>query len=75
MNALVRLAGGAAAVPAFREQLAEVSGRRDIEFFDLAAEAQHVREVADFEATRSSRSRPPRSSRPCSSSASRWRGT
>jgi ABC-type lipoprotein release transport system permease subunit len=50
LNALVRLEGGAAAVPGFREQLAEVSGRRDIEFMDLSAEAQHVREVADFEA-------------------------
>lgn len=50
VNALIRLADGAAAVPAFREQLAEVSGRRDIEFFDLSADAQHVREVADFEA-------------------------
>ncbi|MEO6318724.1 MAG: FtsX-like permease family protein [Acidimicrobiales bacterium] len=51
VNAIVRLEGGADAVPAFRQQLAEVSGRRDIDFFYLAAEAQHVAEVADFEAS------------------------
>ena len=50
VNALVRLDGGPAAVPEFRERLAEVSGRSDIEFMDLAAEAQHSRDVADFEA-------------------------
>lgn len=50
VNALVRLDGGAAAVPAFRERLAEVSGRRDIEFFDLPAMADHAADVADFEA-------------------------
>jgi cell division protein FtsX len=50
VNALVRLEGGAAAVPAFREQLAAVSGRRDIDFFYLAAEANHTKDVADFEA-------------------------
>ena len=49
-NALVRLEGGAAAVPAFREELAEISGRRDIEFFDLAAGADHYRGVTRFEA-------------------------
>lgn len=49
-NALVRLEGGAAAIPAFREKLAEISGRRDIEFFDLAAEADHAIEVTGFEA-------------------------
>lgn len=50
INALIRLDGGAAAVPAFREDLAELTGRRDIEFFDLASEASHVRDVAEFEA-------------------------
>ncbi|MEO7429718.1 MAG: FtsX-like permease family protein, partial [Acidimicrobiales bacterium] len=49
-NALLRLDGGAAAVPAFRERLAEVSGRRDIEFFDLAAKADHITDVTGFEA-------------------------
>jgi hypothetical protein len=50
VNALLRLEGGGAAIPAFREQLAEVSGRRDIEFFDLVAQADHVSDVAGFEA-------------------------
>ncbi|MGH9275551.1 MAG: hypothetical protein ACRDZU_12970, partial [Acidimicrobiales bacterium] len=50
VNALVRLEGGGAAIPAFREQLAEVSGRRDIEFFDMVAMEAHASDVADFEA-------------------------
>jgi cell division protein FtsX len=50
VNALVRLKGGAAAIPGFREDLADLAGRRDIEFFDLAAGAQHAKDVADFEA-------------------------
>lgn len=50
INALVRLKGGAAAVPEFRAQLADVSGRRDIDFFYLAAEGKHVADVAGFEA-------------------------
>ena len=50
VNALVRLEGGGDAVPAFREELAEVTGRRDIEFFDLVGDARHVHDVARFEA-------------------------
>ncbi len=50
INALVRLHGGAGAVAEFRDDLAEVSGRRDIDFFNLAEEAQHQVDVADFEA-------------------------
>jgi len=50
INALVRLDGGARAVPDFRDDLAELTGRRDIEFFDLAAGAAHAEDVADFEA-------------------------
>jgi len=50
INALVRLDGGADAVPDFREDLAELTGRRDIEFFDLAAMADHAADVARFEA-------------------------
>jgi ABC-type lipoprotein release transport system permease subunit len=50
INALVRLDGGAADVPQFREDLAELTGRRDIEFFDLAAMADHAADVAGFEA-------------------------
>ena len=49
-NALVRLDGGRAAIPAFRERLAEVTGRRDIEFFDLVEMADHAEDVGDFEA-------------------------
>jgi len=40
INALVRLDGGAAAVPQFREDLAALTGRHDIEFFDLSAMAK-----------------------------------
>jgi ABC-type lipoprotein release transport system permease subunit len=50
VNALVRLEGGADAIPRFRRELAEVSGRTDIEFLDLAAAADHANDVADFEA-------------------------
>ena len=50
INALVRLEGGGDAVPEFREELAEVTGRRDIEFFDLVDDARHVHDVARFEA-------------------------
>lgn len=50
VNALIRLDGGAAAIPAFREKLVEVSGRRDIEFFNLAENAAHASDVAGFEA-------------------------
>jgi ABC-type lipoprotein release transport system permease subunit len=50
VNALVRLRDGAAGVPAFRERLAEASGRSDIEFLHLADMAQHARDVATFEA-------------------------
>ena len=50
INALVRLEDGGDAVPEFREELAEVTGRRDIGFFDLAGGARHLHDVADFEA-------------------------
>jgi ABC-type lipoprotein release transport system permease subunit len=49
VNALVRL-DDPDGVPAFREHLAEVTGRRDIEFFDLAGDASHARDVTGFEA-------------------------
>ena len=50
VNALVRLEDGLEGVGRFREQLAEVTGRNDIEFFNLAEDAQHVRDVTGFEA-------------------------
>lgn len=49
-NALVRLEDGGAGIAEFRERLAEVSGRRDIEFFNLVEMAEHAREVGAFEA-------------------------
>jgi hypothetical protein len=50
VNALVRLADGAAGLPAFRDGLAAVSGRADIEMFDLTEEAAKVARRASFEA-------------------------
>lgn len=50
VNALVRLADGGQGVGAFRDELARVSGRSDIEFFTLSEDAQHVRDVTGFEA-------------------------
>lgn len=50
VNALVRLDGGARDVPRFRGDLADLTGRQDIEFFDLAAMAAHAKDVAGFEA-------------------------
>lgn len=40
INALVRLRGGAEALPAFRANLARVSGRGDIELWDLSEKAR-----------------------------------
>jgi hypothetical protein len=50
VNALIRLDGGGAAIPAFQERLAEVSGRSDIDFFNLVADRDHQVEVTRFEA-------------------------
>jgi FtsX-like permease family len=51
-NALVRLHGGAASVPAFQAGLTEASGRSDIDVWDVEALfGQHQREVTGFEAT------------------------
>jgi len=49
-NAIVRLGAGADGVPEFRERLAEVTGRKDIDLFHLADDAAHVRDVTGFEA-------------------------
>jgi cell division protein FtsX len=51
INALVRLDGGAKSVPRFREDLAKLTGRRDIEFFNLAAGAKHADDVSHFESS------------------------
>ncbi|GIH25618.1 hypothetical protein Aph01nite_39280 [Acrocarpospora phusangensis] len=48
-NALVRLKGGAAALPAFRESLAAIAGTHSIDVWDMAGQyARHDREVAAF---------------------------
>ena len=49
VNALVRLRAGAADLPAFRNDLARVSGRSDIELLDLVALAAKAQRVDDFE--------------------------
>lgn len=50
INALVRLRGGPAALPAFRAELARLTGRSDIEMFDQGAEALKARKATGFEA-------------------------
>jgi hypothetical protein len=50
INALVRLRGGEAALPAFRADLARVTGRSDIDVWNNADMARHTRDVNDFEA-------------------------
>jgi hypothetical protein len=49
INALVRLRGGAGALPAFRADLARVSGRGDIDVWDLAEQARAAQKVDAFE--------------------------
>jgi hypothetical protein len=51
VNALVRLRGGAAQIPAFREDLARVSGRNDIDVWDdYAVMGGPVRKTSGYEA-------------------------
>ncbi|NED99930.1 ABC transporter permease [Phytoactinopolyspora halotolerans] len=50
-GALVRLHGGAAAIPKFREHLAQVAGQSDIVVVNQASWASTTREVTGFEAT------------------------
>ena len=50
LNALVRLRGGAADLPAFKAGLQEVSGRGDIDLMDLAEDGRHLSSVTRFEA-------------------------
>jgi FtsX-like permease family len=50
-NALIRLAGGAAEIPAFRADLARVTGRSDIDVWDNNAQiGAAVRQVTGYEA-------------------------
>jgi cell division protein FtsX len=50
LNALVRLRGGEADLPAFKAGLQQVSGRSDIDFMDLTEEGRHTHDVTTFEA-------------------------
>ncbi len=49
-NALIRLRGGAAAVPAFQAHLARVTGRSDLGIRNLPDELRHRQRAASFEA-------------------------
>ncbi|NED99927.1 ABC transporter permease [Phytoactinopolyspora halotolerans] len=51
LNALVRLDGGEAAIPAFKEKLAEVTGNPGIDVWNWADKARHYDDVAEFEAS------------------------
>jgi len=49
LSAIVRLRGGQADLPAFRADLARLSGRSSVDVFDLATLAGHYRSVTGFE--------------------------
>lgn len=49
LNALVRLDDGAAGVPAFQAALVGLTGRTDISYFDLAAQARRAARTTSFE--------------------------
>ena len=49
LNAIVRLRGGEADLPAFRAELARVTGRPTIDVLDLATLIRHYRSVTGFE--------------------------
>ena len=50
VNALIRLEGGAADIPRFKADLARITGRSDIDVWDLSEGENHSRSVAGFEA-------------------------
>ncbi len=50
VNALVRLRGGGAALPKFRNDVARITKRTDIDFMDLPAQFQQVQRQLAFEA-------------------------
>jgi ABC-type lipoprotein release transport system permease subunit len=50
LNAHVRLRGGEAAITAFQDDLARVSGRTDIDYFNQFEALAHTEEVTGFEA-------------------------
>ncbi len=50
VNALIRLENGAADIPRFKEDLADVTGRSDIDVWNQNEWQDHTREVTGFEA-------------------------
>jgi hypothetical protein len=50
INAMVRLHGGEAAIPAFKEDLARVTGRTDIDVWNMYEALRHQEGVTGFEA-------------------------
>lgn len=49
VNAMIRLTDGAESIPQFKTDLARVSGRGDIDVWDMTAAAQDVKDVTLFE--------------------------
>lgn len=50
INAMIRLRGGESALPEFRKDLAQVSGRSDIDVWNMADKQRHAQKVNAFEA-------------------------
>jgi len=50
VNALIRLQNGAADIPQFKEDLARITGRNDIDVWNMAEWEDHARGVTGFEA-------------------------
>ena len=50
INAMVRLRGGEAVIPRFQSRVAEITGRSDIEVWNLASATEKTRDVIRFEA-------------------------
>ena len=50
VNAMVRLTGGADSIPKFKDDLARITGRTDIDVWDMAAAADTLKGVTSFEA-------------------------
>jgi hypothetical protein len=50
VNALIRLRNGAADIPQFKDDLARITGRNDIDVWDMADWMGHARDVTGFEA-------------------------
>lgn len=51
VNALIRLRGGTDDIAPFKDDLARITGRDDIDVWDMSLAQAHSREVAGFEAT------------------------